>query len=219
MHHGQRAKCERHQQCCCERNRWHPHPSELQPGRVLLELRTKRAPQNRMQETVPEILLRMRQNWGTNTRLSSTGKRATGRERKRVGPADLEIRFEPRPMVTVNILGHTFDALLDSGSSRSFITQEVGQLCGERGHPSQDLTTPIRQRYGDTYTRMVQIPIKVGQTQTTQTFGVMPNLTLNVLIGIDLMARLGISIPAPPQKSRPEHLRMRYGPRKPRTTP
>jgi len=124
-------------------------------------------------------------------------------------------------MVTVNILGHTFDALLDSGSSRSFITQEVGQLCGERGHPSQDLTTPIRLANGAEapIREWYSIPIKVGQTQTTQTFGVMPNLTLNVLIGIDLMARLGISIPAPPQKSRPEHLRMRYGPRKPRTTP
>jgi len=103
-------------------------------------------------------------------------------------------------LITVSILGHTFTALLDSGSSRSFINQKVGQLCYREDYRPQDLTTPIRLADGtETPIReWYSVPIKIGRTRTIQTFGVMPSLTLDVLIGIDLMAQLGISLPAPP---------------------
>jgi len=46
------------------------------------------------------------------------------------------------------------------------------------------------------------IPIKMGRVKTIQQFGVMPDLTVDVLIGVDAMAQLGIGIPPPPKQSR-----------------
>jgi len=46
------------------------------------------------------------------------------------------------------------------------------------------------------------IPVEVGRVKTVQQFGVMPDLTVDVLIGVDIMAQLGIEIPPPPKKSK-----------------
>jgi len=76
--------------------------------------------------------------------MPSTGKRTSGRGTKRVGPADIAITYDPRPMITVNLLGRDLSALLDSGSVCSFINRAAGELCLAHQYQPQGTDLPVR---------------------------------------------------------------------------
>jgi len=107
-------------------------------------------------------------------------------------------------MTIVNILERDFNALLDSGSVRSFIQRVVGDHCRAHNYQPQGTGLPIRLANGteapvrDWY----NIPIKIGDTKAVQIFGVMPDLTVDVLIGIDAIEQFRVSIPPPPRREK-----------------
>jgi len=130
------------------------------------------------------------------------GKRAAGRGEKRLGPADLAVTFNPRPIATISILGRRYKALLDSGSMKSFVSMAVEKHCHANHYRPQGTGMPIRLANGTetSVDEWYNIPVEVGRVKTVQQFGVMPDLTVDVLIGIDVMAQLGIGIPPPPKQ-------------------
>jgi len=107
-------------------------------------------------------------------------------------------------MTVVNILGREFNALLDSGSVRSFVRGVVGEHCRAHNYQPQGTGLPIRLANGietpihDWY----NIPITIGKTKAVQIFGVMPDLTVDVLIGIDAIEQFRVNIPPPPRRKR-----------------
>jgi len=107
-------------------------------------------------------------------------------------------------MVTVGILGRDFNALLDSGSVRSFIRKEVGEHCRAHNYQPQDTGLPIRLANGvETSVRdWYNIPVKIGKTKALQIFGVMPDLTVDVLIGIDAIEQFRVNILPPPRRKK-----------------
>jgi len=170
-----------------------------------LELWSARSPKTRLQKTIQKVLLYVRQDRCANERMPSPGKRAAGRGEKRVGPADLDITFSPRPMADISIFGRRYKALLDSGSMKSFISTAVEGHCYANHYRSQGTGIPIRLANGaeTSVDAWYNIPVEIGKVKTVQQFGVMPDLTVDVLVGVDILAQLGIGIPPPPKRSKP----------------
>jgi len=106
-------------------------------------------------------------------------------------------------MAVISILGRCYKALLDSGSMKSFVSATVEKHCYANRYRPQGTGTPIRLANGaeTSVHAWYNVPVKIGQTKTVQQFGVMPDLTVDVLIGVDIMAQLGIGIPPPPKQS------------------
>jgi len=102
-------------------------------------------------------------------------------------------------MITVNLLGRDFCALLDSGSVCSFINRAAGERCRAHGYQPQGTDLPVRLANGNETPVLdwYDVPVKVGNTRTTQLFGVMPDLTVDILLGVDVIVHLGIHIPPP----------------------
>jgi len=138
--------------------------------------------------------------------MSPAGKRTGGRGKKRVGPADISITYDPRPMTTANLLGRNLSALLDSGSVCSFINPAAGELCLAHRYRPQGTDLPVRLANGSETSVLdwYKVPVKIGGTKTIQSFGVMPGLTVDMLLGIDVIARLNIHIPPPPKNTKQE---------------
>jgi len=87
---------------------------------------------------------------------------------------------------------------------KSFVSMAVGKHCHDNHYRPQGTGIPIRLANG-TETSVedwYNIPVEVGRVRAVQQFGVMPDLTVDVLIGVDIMAQLGIGIPPPPKKSK-----------------
>jgi len=107
-------------------------------------------------------------------------------------------------MTIISILGRRYKALLDSGSMKSFVSTAVEKHCYANHYRPQDTGIPIRLANGaeTAVDAWYNIPVEIGQVKTTQQFGVMPDLTVDVLIGVDILAQLGIGIPPPPKQSR-----------------
>jgi len=91
-------------------------------------------------------------------------KRAAGRGEKRIGPADLAVTFNSRPITDVNILGRRYKALLDSGSMKSFVSTAVGKHCHANHYRPQGTGMPIRlaNRAETSVDAWYNIPIKIG---------------------------------------------------------
>jgi len=138
--------------------------------------------------------------------MSPSGKRTSGRGKKRVGPADISITYDPRPMTTVNLLGRELTALLDSGSVRSFINQAAGELCLAHRYQPQGTDLPVRLANGNetSVPDWYKVPVEIGGARAIHSFGVMPGLTVDMILGVDIIARLNIHIPPPPKNTRPE---------------
>jgi len=146
----------------------------------------------------------MRQDRRANQGVPPSGKRTAGRGEKRTGPADLAIMFNPRPMTIVSILGRRFKALLDSGSMKSFISTAVEKHVHTNHYRPQGTGMPIRLANGTetSVDKWYGIPIEIGRARTVQLFGAMPDLTVDVLVGVDVMTDLNIGIPPPPKQAK-----------------
>lgn len=94
-------------------------------------------------------------------------------------------------------------ALLDSGSEASFVNEPTAELARQQGCASQEQPTAIRLANGASLelpgSVLVQLRYR-GQTYEHWCH-IMPQMTSKILIGIDLWAKLGISMPAPPPPS------------------
>jgi len=108
------------------------------------------------------------------------------------------IEFKPRPHTALTIGNFTFEALIDSGSETSLINAEVAEILGREGF---EITTGEgRIQLADDQEAATEgaITVEVAGRTATHTFGILPHLFGEVFIGVDLQAKLRLSVPAPP---------------------
>lgn len=103
------------------------------------------------------------------------------------------------------------EALIDTGSEISFVNRETADTLSAAHFPISAGTGVVQLADGQE-TQLhgsMQIPVSTNAKTTWHRFQVMPTLGSPMLIGVDLWAKMGYAIPAPP---RPNHER-----KKPRT--
>jgi len=111
------------------------------------------------------------------------------------------VSYTPRPHIAVRIGNHLVSALLDTGSEISIIGAETAQRAREmRIRPTEDereihLANGMRASIPG----HVTLPITIQGRTLRHSFSILPSLDGPMLIGIDLWARLGLSIPSPPR--------------------
>lgn len=136
--------------------------------------------------------------------MSSVGKRPEGRGQHTRKPAhDHRITYNPRPHIDISLNKQTVQALLDPGSELSFINQEV--LSRAEGHGFHPEGSPSTAQLADgtitTLPGTITLPIVWEGRVIRHRFRVMPALKSPVLIGVDLWAKIGLDLPAPPIKA------------------
>lgn len=146
-----------------------------------------------------EVLFTVWQTRNFDKGLSSAGKRATDRE-KRIGPAELRIAYDPRPKTVVQVVGRDFTALLDTGSARSFLGPQAAAQCKQQRHVPHQVNTTVQLANNEEtiVNEWYSVPLRVGKTLSAQMLGLLPGLTTDVLLGVDILAQLQITIPPPP---------------------
>ncbi|XP_025271338.1 uncharacterized protein LOC112639973 [Camponotus floridanus] len=142
----------------------------------------------------------MRQRWCPDSRLPpADGKRPTSRGRSGRLPTQPRIEYHPRPHLQVHVRRQPFAALIDPGSEVSCIQEETARLFP--GIPR------LAQNRGD-YVLLAD-NTRVGVTGVGVTlrwhgrtywhdFCILPGLASAVLIGTDLWAKMGFTLPPPP---------------------
>ncbi|XP_025266372.1 uncharacterized protein LOC112638592 [Camponotus floridanus] len=102
---------------------------------------------------------------------------------------------------TVHAQGVAIWALLDSGSEISFISDETAKRMEAAGRPVLDVDEPIILADGTeaTVKAVAELTVRVGGIGVDHRFRVMPASRSAMLIGTDLWAKLGMTIPAPPR--------------------
>src|SRR5580765_6680025 len=133
------------------------------------------------------------------------GKRRADRDRRdRKGSPGLRINYTPRPHLPIRIHGTRYHALLDTGSEISFINQPTADQTRIWGFESDHQPSQVQLADGATtcIPGTVSLPVYINGRTYHHAFSVLPTLDSPVLIGADLWARTGISIP-PPRPPRP----------------
>ncbi|KMQ81856.1 reverse ribonuclease integrase, partial [Lasius niger] len=153
----------------------------------------------------------MRQGWRPHQRMPPAGGKRGRRRgfRGRTPVRQSDIKFTPWPHITVTIGRQERNALLDSGSEISFVNAHTVNLAKRMGIHPQEGTGQIQLADGAPAQVLgtITLTIRVRHRPITHTFSILPTLTDAILIGIDLWARLGITLtppcqcPANPQNS------------------
>lgn len=99
----------------------------------------------------------------------------------------------------------TIRALLDSGSEVSFISAETVNRIKIRTRRPDTVAKHVNLADGTRIpiTRVLTLPITVQRETIRHQFSVLPNLSSPMLIGIDLWAKLRITLPPPPPPREP----------------
>jgi hypothetical protein len=98
------------------------------------------------------------------------------------------------PVITVEIKGKRYEALLDSGSSVCIIQANVIQDTGLQMYVTPSKHNNITTVSGENVPVLgqIQIPIKTGNTSVEVTFLVLPQSPKPLLLGIDFMTNAKI---------------------------
>lgn len=120
---------------------------------------------------------------------------------KKLSYLSLEYYFTPRPHIKVEILGRTWFASLDTGSSLSFINKEVITHCTlHDNYPVPNEPFPLKLANGS----LINID-KVYSLNVTSMghiwklrFHAMPNSDCPIIFGIDVISELNLSVPPTP---------------------
>lgn len=91
-------------------------------------------------------------------------------------------------------------ALFDSGSEISFVNPSTAGRAQRWGHSHEEVNQQINLTNGTTIpiTQEINLPLTAMSHILNHRFQILPDLLSPVLIGIDLWAKLGITLPAPP---------------------
>lgn len=106
------------------------------------------------------------------------------------------IRCDPRPHLVVGILNQDFEALLDTGSTASYIDSNVAAWIDSLGDFRTSAITNIRLTDGTLKhtNSSFLIPICIGEEKCYHRFNLLTSLQCQVLIGYDLLRRVGIRL-------------------------
>lgn len=115
-------------------------------------------------------------------------------------PDQVPILYNPRPHVDVQIHQHHLRALIDTGSEVSFVNTETARSLTEGMCRPTPVATEIYLADGSQVPieEAFDLPITVQGETIFHCFSVMPNLESSILIGIDLLAKLRLTLPPPP---------------------
>lgn len=172
-----------------------------------------------MPEHLPEVLFPLRPRRDTDPRLSSVGKQSTGPASETspeggkpdslftagtpgpIEPTTSRIRYLPRPTLQISMLGHTLEALLDTGSQLSCVNGEIRDWARKNGL-KEEKTGDLISLVDGTDARPVgtlRIPFSTDGMQYEENFTVLPRMTRPVLLGIYTIAALRLSRTPPPE--------------------
>ncbi|KAG5865161.1 hypothetical protein JTB14_003848 [Gonioctena quinquepunctata] len=96
-----------------------------------------------------------------------------------------------RPFVIITIGESRFYALLDTGATRSFASEAVGNCCIHLGlEPSRQTGTQPRQADGTfcTITQAFSPQMTVGQESLVHELLILPHLTVDIILGMDILS-------------------------------
>ncbi|XP_039306054.1 uncharacterized protein K02A2.6-like [Solenopsis invicta] len=148
----------------------------------------------------PQVLFPVRERRRLYPRLpSAAGKRRQGRGHRDRSPV-LRIRYNPRPHIDVPVGDTTLTALLDSGSEGSFVSTDAAERLHGKGYTTIPVTGRIYLADGSStpVETCLVLPVVFPARSFRHEFRVLPGLDVDMLIGVDVMARARITIPPPP---------------------
>lgn len=170
---------------------------------MLLAVQTEGTHESTMPKTSKKVLFTMWPRRSPNQGMSSaTGKRQWGRGSYGRGRnLDPLIRFIPRPHTKIKIRNKEYDALIDGGSEISIINQDTAWELAKIGFEIQEgggLIQLADGSEGET-SGSINLLIRLRNRTTRHEFFILPKMEDEILIGIDLQAKLQIGIPPPPK--------------------
>lgn len=132
----------------------------------------------------------------------ATGKRQWGRGNYARGKhLDPLIRFIPRPHTKIKIQNKEYDALIDGGSEISIINQDTARKLSKVGFKIQEgggLIQLVDGSEGETG-GSINLPVRLRNRIARHEFFILPHMEDEILMGIDLQAKLQIGVPPPPK--------------------
>ncbi|XP_061706266.1 uncharacterized protein LOC133517122 [Cydia pomonella] len=135
-------------------------------------------------------------------------KRNNGRARSQpVGAAGDQNNDDNRPFIHVPINGITYRCLIDTGSTHTYVNEEVYKECKKKGNPERKVQHKIILANGakTTVWTAVRAEIKVKQVRTEHWVRVLP-MASTVIIGMDLLSKIGVKITFPDaQEDKSDH--------------
>ena len=102
-----------------------------------------------------------------------------------------------RPIITVLIGDKEFRALLDTGSTRSFISSEVAAHCKAAGitpNYVRDVTTTVANGSSIPIKEMYTAQVQVGSENIEATWLLVSDLPISVVLGMDVLRAHDFSI-------------------------
>ncbi|KAL6268330.1 hypothetical protein P5V15_001457 [Pogonomyrmex californicus] len=174
----------------------------LRSPEYVLEMQATRSRSFLVQTTFPEILFAMRQRRGTDERMPfPSGKRPDGRGRQQHTPAGklADVEYTPRPHIRVRIGTRNFSALIDTGSEISMINSETARYAQEIGCEVTPAKSQIHLADGALahINGKITLPLTTHHQDIRHPFQILPTLDSTILIGIDLWARLRLTLLPP----------------------
>ena len=104
---------------------------------------------------------------------------------------------ENRPLIIITIQDKNYTALVDTGAGKSYIGELIVSQCCKRHLKSIDPTVKsVRLADGHIATVKKAFPLKmqIGSQTVTETFNYLPNLTVDLIVGMDILQKYNFSI-------------------------
>lgn len=104
---------------------------------------------------------------------------------------------DSRLFVEINISGLKSNALLDTGSIESYISEQLSQSLTSKGVMVDHIEQSVRLADGSVVyiSQALKVNIECGNKNVIETLKVLPGLTVNVLFGLDVLTQLFDSVP------------------------
>jgi hypothetical protein len=167
---------------------------------MLLALQAAGSRPHFLPETAAEILFILWERRRLHPRLSSTaGKREQDRAWSGSRSVPVNLYYKPRPHIYIQCLGKAVCALIDSGVEKSFISPEFARYIEGKGCRSR-MINEIVNLADDTLRPITEnflVAFRTEGRDFRHDFQFMPALGGDMLIGVNLWARLGFWSPPP----------------------
>jgi len=128
-----------------------------------------------------------------NTETSATANQATDEEIHLYVTFD-SVELPPLRYLEIRVHGHTLATLVDSGSNRTLVGREEVKIVRALQLPIKNCDIPIRTANGQIaiIREQITLPLTVQGEVGEITAGLLPNLAVPCILGIDFLTKFGI---------------------------